>query len=83
MPFSAEHRFKKAHDIHYTIKLNVPWVSEVSGISTDILQPIYDEEFKKTGRNYLAMLAVYSYCNGGRVFKQKHLSDRNTNGGTD
>ena len=76
MPFSSIHRFQKAHDIHYSLKMNVAMISEISGISIDILQPIYDEEYAKTGRNHAAILAVCSYCNGGKVYKERHIQEK-------
>ena len=74
MGYSHEHRFKKRFGIHYTLKMNIDMVSHTCGIPVNVLQIIYNDEYEKTHRNSKAMNAVFSYCNGGRVFKEKHSS---------
>ena len=74
MAYSHKHRFQRHYGIHYTLKMNVQMVSEVCGIPVSVLQPIYDEVFKPTNSESKAMLAVYSYCNQGKVFKEKQSS---------
>lgn len=73
MGYSHELRFKKAWGVEKLLKMNVAMVAEVCGVSAAELQPIYDEEFGKTKRSYMAMLAVFSYCNHGRVWKAIQL----------
>jgi len=76
MAYSHKHRFQRRYGIHYTLKMNVAMVSETSGIPVEILQPIYDEVFEPTRSESKAMLAVYSYCNEGKVFKEKHSCEK-------
>lgn len=82
MGFSHKNRFLKKYDLPYYVRLNVKQVSEMSGIDMGILQEIYDRDYAVNKRDALAMLCVYSYCNGGKVYKmiQKEKSrDTNTN----
>ena len=75
MAYSHKHRFQRRYGIHYTLKMNVAMVSETCGIPVEVLQPIYDEVFTASRSEAKAMLAVYSYCNQGKVFKEKHSSE--------
>lgn len=69
MGYSHELRFKKKWGVEKLLKMNVPMVAEVCGLPVSELQDIYDAEYRETKRNYLAMLAVFSYCNHGKVWK--------------
>ncbi len=81
MGFSHKNRFLKKYDLPYYVRLNVRQVSELSGISIEILQVVYDKDYVVNKRDALAMLCVYSYCNGGKVYKQmeKEKLVKNTN----
>jgi len=69
MGFSHKNRFLKKYDLPYYVRLNVKQVSEMSGIDLSVLQEIYDKDYAVNKRDAIAMLSVYSYCNGGKVWK--------------
>ena len=48
MGFSHEHRFKKAHDIHYSLKMNIKMVMDYTDTPEEVLQAVYDEEYKRS-----------------------------------
>ena len=78
MGFSHEHRFKKAHDIHYSLKMNIPMVMEHTDVPQDVLQAVYDEEYARSHRNALAMNAVFGFLNRKQLLKNK--SEKEING---
>ena len=78
MGFSHEHRFKKAHDIHYSLKMNIQMVMEYTDVRQDVLQAVYDEEYARSHRNALAMNAVFGFLNRKQLLKNK--SEREVNG---
>jgi len=78
MGFSHEHRWKKLHDIHYSLKMNIPMVMEHTDVPQDVLQAVYDEEYTKTHRNALAMNAVFGFLNRKQLLKNK--SEKEANG---
>ena len=78
MGFSHEHRFKKAHDIHYSLKMNIPMVMEHTDVPQDVLQAVYDEEYARSHRNAPAMNAVFGFLNRKQLLKNK--SEKEING---
>ena len=63
MGFDQKHRFQKRHDIHYSWKMTIKDISEISGEPIELLQSIFDEEFAKIGRQTISMLKVDKHCN--------------------
>jgi len=71
MGFSHEHRWKKAHDIHYSYNLKIKDILPYTNEPEEVLQAIYDEEYAKTHRNRLAINAVFGYLNRKQLQKNK------------
>jgi len=81
MGFSHEHRWKKAHDIHYSYNLKIKDILNYTDEPEEVLQAVYDEEYAKTHRNRLAINAVFGYLNRKQL--QKNKSSGITNGPDD
>jgi len=77
MGFSHEHRFKKAHDIHYSLKMSIKMVMDYTDTPEEVLQAVYDEEYKRSGRNAMAMNAVFAFLNRKQLLKNKCGEDTN------
>ena len=71
MGFSHEHRFKKVHDIHYSLKMNIKMLMDYTDTPEEVLQADYDEEHKRSGRNAMAMNAVFAFLNRKQLLKNK------------
>ena len=71
MGFSHEHRFKKAHDIHYSLKMNIKMLMDYTDTPEEVLQAVYDEEYRRSGRNAMAMNAVFAFLNRKQLLKNK------------
>lgn len=78
MGFSHEHRFKKRHDIHYSLRMNIKMVMDYTDTPEEVLHAVYDEEYKRSGRNALAMNAVFGFLNRKHLLKNK--SEKEANG---
>ena len=78
MGFSHEHRFKKRHDIHYSLRMNIKMVMDYTDTPEEVLQAVYDEEYTKTHRNARAMNAVFGFLNRKHLLKNK--SEKEANG---
>jgi hypothetical protein len=72
MGFSHEHRFKKAHDIHYSLKMNIKMVLDYTDTPEEVLQAVYDAEYKRSARNALAMNEVFAFLNRKQLLKNKY-----------
>jgi hypothetical protein len=77
MGFSHEHRFKKVHDIHYSLKMNIKMLLDYTDTPEEVLQAVYDEEHKRSGRNAMAMNAVFAFLNRKQLLKNKSQEDTN------
>lgn len=82
MGYSHKNRFLKKYGLPTYMKLSIKEISSYSGIAEDILQGIYDRVYPFIKRQSLALLSVYSFCNGGKVFKiiekEKEIMAENT-----
>jgi hypothetical protein len=77
MGFSHEHRFKKQNDIHYSLKMNIKMVLDYTDTPEVVLQAVYDEEYKRSSRNALAMNAVFGFLNRKQMLKNKSSEEVN------
>ena len=77
MGFSHEHRFKKVHDIHYSLKMNIKMLLDYTDTPEEVLQAVYDEEYRRSGRNAMAMNAVFAFLNRKQLLKNKSQEDTN------
>lgn len=77
MGFSHEHRWKKAHDIHYSYNMNIKAILEYTDVPEEVLQAVYDEEYKRSHRNRTAINAVFGFLNRKQLLKNKTREDTN------
>jgi hypothetical protein len=83
MPYSQIHRFLKKYDMPYYYRLSVKTIAEMSGLPEDILQEVYDREYKVCSKDHNSIMRVCAFINRRDTLKQcdcdlwKKIDDRN------
>lgn len=86
MPYSQVHRFLKKYDMPYYYRLSVKSISEMSGLDEDILQEVYDREYKKCGKDAPSIMRVCAFVNRRDMLREcdcdlwKKIDSRNKDG---
>lgn len=70
MPYSQIHRFLKKYDMPYYYRLSVKTIAEMSGLPEDILQEVYDREYKVSGKDHPSIMRVCAFINRRDTLKQ-------------
>lgn len=85
MPYSQYHRFLKKYNMPYYYRLTVKGIAEMSGLPEDILQEVYDREYRVSKKDNPSIMRVCAFVNRREAVKEcdcdlwKKIASRNKN----